>query len=151
MNINNELELILENLAQSVENQSFMADKKDVSPNWERAVQTETAYVTSDASGYKYSTVSYDLYPCYGLLNAGGMAAATLKYRLSDENHEFLCGAMKAFYENYSERFALPDSRYANISKSLCVYKIHAAFLAKALTPILTAFCKENRIAVTSN
>ena len=147
MNINNQLELILENLAKSIDNQSFVEDKKDVSPNWERAVQTETAYVTSDASGYKYSMVSYDLYPCYGLQNWQGMAAATLKFRLSDENHELLRIAMKAFYENYSERFSLPKNRYANISQGICVYKIHAAFLAKALTPVLTAFCKENRIA----
>ena len=140
MDINKELEFILENLTQSIDNQLFVADKKDVSPNWERAVQTETAYVTSDASGYKYSTVSHDLYPCYGLLNAGGMAAATLKYRLSDENHKLLRGAMKAFYENYSERFALPDSRYANISKSICVYKIHAAFFGKGIDTYFNGF-----------
>ena len=147
MNINNQLELILENLAKSIDNQSFVVDKKDVSPNWERAIQTQTAFVTSDASGYKYSTVSYDLYPCYGLLNSGGMAAATLQYRLSDENHALLYDVMRKFYQNYSERFALPDNRYANICQGICVYKIHAAFLATQLTPVLTVFCKENRIA----
>ena len=147
MNINNQLELILENLTKSIDNQSFVADKKEVSPDWERIVPAETASVTTSGKGYKYSTVSYDLYPCYGLKNWNGMAAAKLQYRLSDENHGLLRGAMRQFYENYSERFALPDNRYANICQGICVYKIHAAFLATALTPVLTAFCKENRIA----
>ena len=147
MDINNQLALILENLAKSIDNQSFVADKKEVSPNWERTVPAETAYVTASGKGYKYSTVSYDLYPCYGLKDWNGMAAATLQYRLSSENHELLRGAMRQFYENYSERFGLPDNRYANICQGICVYKVHAAFLATQLTPILTAFCKENRIA----
>jgi hypothetical protein len=146
MNIKQQLDIILENLALKSKNELFEISKIQFDPNWERCVHTETVFITIDKKARKYKLLSYDLYPCYRLVKVNNSDSVKLTFRLNEEGYKLLDEAMGEFYDNYCEKFAFPSKHYSNMNQGMRVFKIHANFLASQLTPLITEFCKKNRI-----
>jgi hypothetical protein len=151
MNINNELALVLERLAQSIENQDFEILKRKFEPNFHECARKGVAWVVSQGKGNKYVSLHYDLYPCRGVYKLKPNSGPQFKYELKEDREEILEDEMKNFYNDYCEKFNFPSKRKRIMNKTMCVLKSHVNFLAAALTPIITDFCKEDRVFAINN
>lgn len=146
MNIKQELNLLLEDLALKTESELLEISKLRFVSDWELCVKNETVFITIEKKAQKYKLLSYDLYPCYRLFKISDSLRARLTFRLNEAEYEVLDEAMEEFYDTYCERFSFPTKHYSNMNHGMRVFKIHTIFLANRLAPIITEYCIKNRV-----